>query len=191
MASPEGLRFREQGIRTAHQTRDLGALIALFMVVSALLVWRSLGEEPSAEGPASQVRVRGAVPHPGWVSPVRVDLHSVLRAAGASVDGVSNGPVSPGWTVEFSEHGKVRLQPRADLLVFGLPLPLNQVDAEALEALPGIGASKAALILEDRARNGPFPSVDSLTRVSGIGPKTLEKLRPFLVVESAEVTERR
>ena len=185
MAFPEGMRFREEGLKKAHYRRDLGALIGLFLVVSAMLVWRSWDAPVPSEPDAPKVRVRGAVAQPGWVSPARMDLHSVLEAAGASVEGVSNGPVSEGWTVERSESGQVRLLPSADLLVFGLPLPLNQVDSEALQALPGIGSAKAERIVEDRAVRGPFPSVDSLTRVSGIGPKTLENLRPFLVVESA------
>ena len=120
-----------------------------------------------------------------------MDIHSALKAAGESVEGVSNGPVSSGWTLELSETGQVRLLPSADLLVFGLPLPLNEVDAEALQALPGIGPARSARILAYRAQNGPFPNLDALTRVSGIGPKTLESLRPFLTVESASEPERR
>ncbi len=49
----------------------------------------------------------------------------------------------------------------------------NRATAEALQALPGIDAAKAAAILADRARNGPYPSCADLTRVVGIGPATL------------------
>ncbi|MEC7242590.1 MAG: helix-hairpin-helix domain-containing protein [Myxococcota bacterium] len=191
MGFPEGLRFREEGIRKSESRRDLVVLIALFLVVSALLAWRSWAPPEAERVSLPQVRVKGAVSNPGWVSPAQLDIHSVLMAAGESTDGVSNGPVSSGWTVERSETGHIRLSPSADLLVFGLPLPLNEVDAEALQALPGIGPVRSARILADRAENGPFPSLDALTRVSGIGPKTLESLRPFLAVESAREPEKR
>lgn len=50
--------------------------------------------------------------------------------------------------------------------------------------LEGIGDGLARRIVADREQNGPFRSVDDLRRVKGIGPKTLEKLRPWLMVES-------
>jgi competence protein ComEA len=48
--------------------------------------------------------------------------------------------------------------------------------------LEGIGDSLAHRIVEDRERNGPFSSVDDLQRVKGIGPKTIERIRPFLTI---------
>lgn len=47
--------------------------------------------------------------------------------------------------------------------------------------LEGIGEITARRIVEDRAQHGPFQSVEDLTRVSGIGPKTLETMRPWLI----------
>jgi competence protein ComEA len=61
-------------------------------------------------------------------------------------------------------------------------LDLNAADAAELDSLPGIGPSLAAAILADRAANGPFPSVDALDRVKGIGPATVERLRGRVVV---------
>ena len=59
---------------------------------------------------------------------------------------------------------------------------INAADASALEALPGIGPSLAAAIVEHRRRNGPFSSVDELIEVSGIGPVKLEQIRPSATV---------
>ena len=67
--------------------------------------------------------------------------------------------------------------------LFGLPIDLNCADAQTLEALVGIGKVRARSILDER-RIRPFAHVDDLTRVRGIGPKTLERLRPVVGVKS-------
>ncbi len=46
--------------------------------------------------------------------------------------------------------------------------------------IEGIGEVTAQKIIDDRQVNGPFWSVKDLLRVKGIGPKSLEKMRPFL-----------
>lgn len=60
----------------------------------------------------------------------------------------------------------------------GAVVELNGATAAELEALPGVGPSLARRIVEWRAANGPFPSVDALAQVPGIGPATVERLRP-------------
>jgi len=62
------------------------------------------------------------------------------------------------------------------------PVAINTATEAELERLPGIGPSLAAKIVADRAAKGPFRSVDDLDRVSGIGPATVERLRPMAVV---------
>lgn len=59
---------------------------------------------------------------------------------------------------------------------------LNTADAQALETLPGVGPVTAQHILQWRADNGWFSSVDELGEVSGIGDKTLAQLRPLVTV---------
>ena len=46
--------------------------------------------------------------------------------------------------------------------------------------IEGIGETTAQKIIADREAKGPFRSINDLLRVKGIGPKTLEKMRPFL-----------
>lgn len=64
----------------------------------------------------------------------------------------------------------------------GGPVDLNTADEQALDALPGIGPVMARRILEWRSQNGRFGSVDELAEVAGVGPKTLEELRPHVRV---------
>lgn len=75
------------------------------------------------------------------------------------------------------------LQGPARLLV-GLPIDANQADAATLETLPGIGPGRALAIVTERER-GRFRSVAELTRVPGIGPRTLAGLAGWVSVGEA------
>ncbi|WP_028244916.1 ComEA family DNA-binding protein [Pseudoclavibacter soli] len=59
---------------------------------------------------------------------------------------------------------------------------INQATAEQLQTLSGIGPATAQKIIDSRTADGPFASVDDLTRVPGIGEKTLERLRDKITV---------
>lgn len=70
--------------------------------------------------------------------------------------------------------------PPVPKLEAGMTLDINTATAEQLQLLPGIGPSRAAAIVEDRASKGPFRTVEDLARVSGIGPVTVENVRPYV-----------
>jgi len=55
---------------------------------------------------------------------------------------------------------------------------INTADKKKLTELPGIGPVTADAILDYRQSNGQFKSIDELTKVKGIGDKTLAKLKP-------------
>lgn len=57
------------------------------------------------------------------------------------------------------------------------PINVNTADAELLGELPGIGPSRAEALIKDREANGEFKDADDLTRVSGIGEATVDKIR--------------
>jgi competence protein ComEA len=64
----------------------------------------------------------------------------------------------------------------------GVPVDLNTATVDELEALPGVGPTIAAAIVQHRERSGPFRSVDELLDVAGIGPSRLEQLRELVTV---------
>lgn len=49
--------------------------------------------------------------------------------------------------------------------------------SQLADVLKGVGLKKAQSIIEYREKFGAFKSVDELTAVKGIGPKTLQKNR--------------
>lgn len=66
---------------------------------------------------------------------------------------------------------------------------LNQADRAELEQVPGIGPSLARAIEDHRTKKGPFRSVEELRQVKGVGPATLDKVRPFLRVDPGLVAD--
>lgn len=75
-----------------------------------------------------------------------------------------------------------RAKPAKPKLVVRWPLDLNRADSLHLLELPGIGPSKVGAMLAFRRRQG-FAQVEDLLKVGGIGPATLEKLRPKVMVK--------
>ncbi|MDR3087247.1 MAG: helix-hairpin-helix domain-containing protein [Azoarcus sp.] len=77
----------------------------------------------------------------------------------------------------------VALSPLAAMAIE--PVNINTADAAALQQVKGIGPAKANAIVEYRKTNGPFASVNDLTKVSGIGEKSLAKMKPEITVGNA------
>ena len=74
---------------------------------------------------------------------------------------------------------------RSRALEPGETIDPNVAGDEDLDRLPGVGPAKALQIVQDREQNGPFATVEDLTRVAGIGPGSVERLRPFLRIDPA------
>ena len=53
---------------------------------------------------------------------------------------------------------------------------------EQMSQIEDVIVKKADAIVSYRSANGPFQQVDDLVQVKGIGPKTLDKLRPLVTV---------
>ena len=71
------------------------------------------------------------------------------------------------------------------------PIDVNTAAQEELELIPGIGPAMAQRIIAWREQNCPFERVEDLLNVRGIGVKTLEKLRPYVVVQPKSATRGR
>lgn len=99
-------------------------------------------------------------------------------SAGSAEPGATAGAASPASTAATSTAvTSTAATSTASSGGGACPVNINTADATALEDLPGIGASKAAAILQHRVDNGPYATCDALDDVSGIGPATIAGLR--------------
>lgn len=142
------------------------------------------------------IDVKGAVKQPGiyhLLSDARV--FDAIEAAGGTTDEADTKRLN---MAEFLSDGMAVVVPVEgedpdELLQMtggtsgdsqtGGKVNVNRADEAALQTLSGIGPAKAAAIIQDREENGAFKTVDELTRVSGIGEKTLENIRDQVTVK--------
>jgi competence protein ComEA len=96
----------------------------------------------------------------------------------------SRPAAAPGRRRAPSAGTRTRGRPRRTAVappVSGAPsIDVNAADAATLAQLPGIGATLAERIVQFRALNGPFASVDGLADVAGITPQRLDALAPLV-----------
>jgi comEA protein len=114
--------------------------------------------------------------HSKQVSAQKVDTiqKEASPGSGSKINGSKLEDTSNQGTGSDSDQGKASQQ----------KVDINHADLKTLEALPGIGPYLARQIIEYREQVGLFATIDDIMKVSGIGPKTLEKLRDKIIISS-------
>ncbi len=84
------------------------------------------------------------------------------------------------WVSQGGWQGRLIELERAEPRTASFQVDINQADWPELIQLPGIGPKLARRIIESRQTDGPFVNHDDLMRVRGIGPRTLDRVRPYL-----------
>lgn len=131
-------------------------------------------------------RVQAALAAAGGLSP-QADAHRINRAAklhdGQKLYVLSQGESTPplaassgqgceGQACTSTEGGVAGSDPEGQGLV-----NINTANATQLTQLPGVGPAIAQKIIDYRTANGPFNSVDDLTKVPGIGAAKLAQIK--------------
>ena len=85
------------------------------------------------------------------------------------------------WIYLGGHRGQLIEIDRAEPLTAEYLVDVNRADWPEMVQLPGLGETLAKRIVADRQKHGPFQDIDDLDRVNGIGLRTLERLRPYLL----------
>ena len=109
----------------------------------------------------------------GWLTPQQEAVLGAFVFAGLVAIAawyVIKGGLS-GHLVDIDQAGPLEAQYAVDI---------NTAEWPEFMPLPDVGETLARRIVEYRASNGPYQSIDGLLEVPGIGEKKLASMRPFL-----------
>ena len=82
-------------------------------------------------------------------------------------------------TKEIDEQTEIK---KEEITGTQITININTAGKDELVLLPNVGPVTAERIIRYREDYGLFDPIDDLTRVKGIGPKTLEKLKAFVIL---------
>lgn len=85
------------------------------------------------------------------------------------------------WLYRGGQRGELISIDRAAPLQARFQVDINRADWPEMIQLPAIGETLARRVILERNENGPFRDLDEITRVRGIGLRTLERIRPYLL----------
>ncbi|HAA34612.1 MAG TPA: competence protein CelA [Firmicutes bacterium] len=152
-------------------------------------------ESPEAEKDPEDVlvvHVTGAVKNPGvYILQKGSRVFHVVEEAGGAVEEADlerinlAQPLYDGQPVHVPRKGEENSSQsyQGETPAVGMTkININTAGKSQLETLPGIGSVKAQDIISYREKNGPFQSIEELTKVSGIGEKTLERIRDLITI---------
>jgi len=84
------------------------------------------------------------------------------------------------WIAEGGHHGRLIELEKAVHGHLEYEVDVNTATWPELAQLPNIGETLARRIVQQREHDGPYLDHTDLLKVRGIGPKTLEGLKPYL-----------
>ena len=169
----------------------------------------SSGEDPSAEGndveedarpKVMYTDIKGSVKEPGIYSFSSEErVYDVLKRAGGLLEEADSDRINfsakiedqqvlyiPAVGEEPPEHLNQSASPEGKQSTADTEpskININTATPSELQQIPGIGSVKAQEIIRFREENGSFQKVEDLQEISGIGEKTVEKLKNFVTIK--------
>ncbi len=151
-------------------------LLVAIIAISSIVAWSRYRQSQAIEisMPAFQelpgeIYIGGVVSNPGFYSLKAGDtVEALIQAAGGTTS------ADLGWLKLYVLQTEEKEQSQK--------IDLNRAEVWLLEALPGIGESRALAIIDYRQQNGPFSNIKELTKVEGIGTATYESIKDLIAV---------
>ncbi len=116
-------------------------------------------------------------------------VSDAIRAAGGAKKGVDLGDINLARVLVDGEQVYVGYVPKVSSgttnsgkKIFTGIVNINRATKAEFDSLTGIGPVIAGRIISYRNQNGPFVTLEDLLKVSGIGEKTLSRIRSRLTV---------
>lgn len=148
------------------------------------------------------VDISGAVKHPGVYQLTQgARLFDLLKQAGGLTEDAAIQTVNQAMIIQDQQKIIILTQAQAESLDTESinngnleeksdgkspkeagKININQADLTQLQQLSGIGEKKAQSIIDYRNENGSFKTIEDLAKVTGIGEKTVEKLRDSITI---------
>ncbi len=121
-----------------------------------------------------EVKIEGAVKEPGWYD---------IPKGSLVIEGIREaGGVLPQADLRGMNLG-LSLEDKEEIWIPGEKLNINRASQEQLVCLPGVGPVLAQMIIEHRAKNGPFYNLSELTEILGIGEAKFEMVKERITLE--------
>jgi len=135
------------------------------------------------------IHVAGKVKTPGVYPLLQGSrVADAIKAAGGALKGVDTSEINlarvlvDGEQIYVGYVSKLSATNPKSTKKFTGTININRATKPEFDSLAGIGPVIAARIVTYRNENGPFMAVEDLLKVSGVGPKTLEKIRSRLTL---------
>ena len=152
-------------------------ILMAIIVTGSIIIWSrydpnqpveiSLVAEEELQG---EIYVGGGVNNPGFYPLRKGDgIEDLIQAAGGISDDTDPGQIE---LLILNKEGIESAQ----------KINITLAEAWLLEALPGIGETRAQAIIDYRRQNGGFSNINDLLEIEGIGAASYEKIKPLITV---------
>lgn len=135
------------------------------------------------------IDIKGAVQHPGVYEMRTGDrVSQAIEKAGGTKEQADEAQVNlaeilqDGTVVYIPKKGEETAVQQGDGGK-GALVNINTATLEELQGISGVGPSKAEAIIAYREENGRFQTIEDITKVSGIGEKSFEKIKSSITVK--------
>ena len=185
---------------TTEQKRGLVAISLVAVTFSVFLFLTTRGSAIAQESPRPVfsvspitqtilVHVAGKVSNPDVYPLLQgARVADAIKAAGGVLNGVDTSDLNlarmlvDGEQIYVGYTPKVSSNKAKSAKRFSGIININRATKTEFDSLVGIGPVIAGRIINYRTQNGPFLAIEDLLKVSGVGPKTLEKIRSRLTL---------